>query len=291
MFQVAFPILILMLVAAVLGFLIAWVKRKIEIDQLQLDLFNLRNQSDNLQLENTKLIDHANLLLEEKRTLLANQEDSTNERLQLQQTIEQLHAEVKVLKTKASPKPIDKKQLKLLKSEIADLNKTIADKERQWDNKYKSIHFKLLQVVRERDELLKAQKNQLKTVSHLAHNHEPKKPTPTLEKIKNKFRKWRDKEELNTNVKQDLAQEYLDEIEQKKNLAETKQTTEAPDDLQVISGIGPFTEKKLNALGFYRYDHIAQMDEKDVLLVNKILELDPSYILEHEWIAQARRLK
>ena len=50
------------------------------------------------------------------------------------------------------------------------------------------------------------------------------------------------------------------------------------DDLQVIKGIGPFLEEKLNALGITTYRQIANMDSKLEEQVNEAIEFFPGRI-------------
>ena len=41
-----------------------------------------------------------------------------------------------------------------------------------------------------------------------------------------------------------------------------KATKKDADDLQVIKGIGPYSEEKLNALGIFTYEQLANFDRK-----------------------------
>ncbi len=62
------------------------------------------------------------------------------------------------------------------------------------------------------------------------------------------------------------------------------------DDLKVISGIGPFIEKKLNILGIYTYRQIANFTEEDREKVNEAIEFFPGRIMRDDWIGQAKKL-
>jgi predicted flap endonuclease-1-like 5' DNA nuclease len=62
------------------------------------------------------------------------------------------------------------------------------------------------------------------------------------------------------------------------------------DDLQVIKGIGPFIEEKLNALGITTYRQIANMDAKLETQVNEAIEFFPGRVKRDEWAKQARDL-
>ena len=62
------------------------------------------------------------------------------------------------------------------------------------------------------------------------------------------------------------------------------------DDLQVIKGIGPFIEEKLNALGITIYRQIANMDAKLETQVNEAIEFFPGRVKRDEWAKQAKEL-
>jgi len=62
------------------------------------------------------------------------------------------------------------------------------------------------------------------------------------------------------------------------------------DDLQVIKGIGPFIEEKLNALGITTYRQIANMDSKLETQVNEAIEFFPGRVKRDQWANQAKIL-
>ena len=62
------------------------------------------------------------------------------------------------------------------------------------------------------------------------------------------------------------------------------------DDLQVIKGIGPFIEEKLNALGITTYRQIANMNAKLEEQVNEAIEFFPGRVKRDEWAKQAKKL-
>ena len=62
------------------------------------------------------------------------------------------------------------------------------------------------------------------------------------------------------------------------------------DDLQVIKGIGPFIEEKLNALGIYTYRQISKMNSKLEESVNLAIEFFPGRVKRDQWVAQAKIL-
>ena len=62
-----------------------------------------------------------------------------------------------------------------------------------------------------------------------------------------------------------------------------------PDDLKLISGVGPVLEDKLNELGIYHFWQVARFEQKDIDLVNDAMAF-PGRIERDEWIAQAQDL-
>ena len=62
------------------------------------------------------------------------------------------------------------------------------------------------------------------------------------------------------------------------------------DDLQVIKGVGPFIEEKLNALGITTYRQIANMDAKLETQVNEAIEFFPGRVKRDQWANQAKIL-
>lgn len=59
------------------------------------------------------------------------------------------------------------------------------------------------------------------------------------------------------------------------------------DDLKAIAGVGPFLEKKLNAVGIYTFRQIANFTKADVDKVNDIIEFFPGRIERDDWVGQS----
>ncbi|MDA8610560.1 putative Ig domain-containing protein [Euryarchaeota archaeon] len=62
------------------------------------------------------------------------------------------------------------------------------------------------------------------------------------------------------------------------------------DDLQVMKGIGPFIEEKLNALGIYTYLQVSKMTSKLETDVNEAIEFFPGRVKRDQWVNQAKIL-
>jgi len=62
-----------------------------------------------------------------------------------------------------------------------------------------------------------------------------------------------------------------------------------PDDLKIISGIGPKLEQTLNGLGIFHFEQIAGWSAKDVGEVDDLLSFK-GRIERDDWIAQAKKM-
>jgi predicted flap endonuclease-1-like 5' DNA nuclease len=65
---------------------------------------------------------------------------------------------------------------------------------------------------------------------------------------------------------------------------------EEADDLTIISGIGGWIQEKLNALDIYTFRQISNFTREDVAAVTEAIEYFPGRIERDEWILQAREL-
>ena len=61
-------------------------------------------------------------------------------------------------------------------------------------------------------------------------------------------------------------------------------------DLKLISGIGPFIEKKLNGIGIYKLEQISKFTSKDIDDVTDLIEFFPGRIERDNWTKQAKEL-
>lgn len=62
-----------------------------------------------------------------------------------------------------------------------------------------------------------------------------------------------------------------------------------PDDLKIIKGIGPQNESRLNALGIFHLDQIADWSAEEARWIGSYLAF-PGRIEREDWIGQARKL-
>lgn len=68
-------------------------------------------------------------------------------------------------------------------------------------------------------------------------------------------------------------------------------TAQDKDDLKIIKGIGPFIEEKLNALDIFKFAQIANFIDEDVVAVTKAIEFFPGRIVRDNWVTQAADLR
>lgn len=62
------------------------------------------------------------------------------------------------------------------------------------------------------------------------------------------------------------------------------------DDLQQISGIGPFTASKLNDLGIYTFEQISKFNDEDINTVTRLIKFFPDRIKNDRWVSKAKTL-
>ena len=75
-----------------------------------------------------------------------------------------------------------------------------------------------------------------------------------------------------------------------KSIGVKEATSEEKDDLKQISGVGPFIEEKLNRLGIYTFEQIASLTGEQAEQINHAIEFFPGRIQRDDWVTQAREL-
>ena len=61
-------------------------------------------------------------------------------------------------------------------------------------------------------------------------------------------------------------------------------------DLKLISGVGPFIEKKLNSIGVYAFSQISKFKKQDIEDVTDLIKFFPGRIERDDWVGQAKKL-
>lgn len=67
-------------------------------------------------------------------------------------------------------------------------------------------------------------------------------------------------------------------------------TSKQRDNLQMIKGVGPFIEGKLNRLGIFNFEQISQLDEELIEQLTDAIQFFPGRILRDDWVGQAKGL-
>ncbi|MFK7809820.1 MAG: hypothetical protein AB8F74_18580 [Saprospiraceae bacterium] len=182
-------------------------------------------------------------------------------------------------KYQAIQSALSKKEKRLI--DIDELSKSdqAKSKKKRWEVRYKKLKLKLLAVTKERDvastqlETMKAANDRLLTelLDSKANIVQPKKE------------RSRAKEQV------------FDRIKKRKDLLDFhrigKSESKEKDDLKKISGVGPFIEKKLNALGIFKFEQLAKLTDDDISEIIKIIEVPSGIIKGADWIEQAKNMK
>jgi len=68
-------------------------------------------------------------------------------------------------------------------------------------------------------------------------------------------------------------------------------STQTPDDLKLISGVGPKLQETLNSIGIYSFDQVSKMTEKEYDLLDSLLDSFKGRAKRDDWAGQAKNLK
>jgi len=165
-------------------------------------------------------------------------------------------------------------------------------KNKKWESKYKALKLKFLELTHEKN-LVENHMDKLKTandklltdlMSYKSHLPEPLVPTDMVVDLPRK-------KEKETVKEKDIFQK----IKKRSALIDFKRIGKASekkkDDLKQIHGVGPFIEKKLNALGIYKFEQIARLEDEDLMEIIRIIELPTGVVKGRNWIDQAKKMK
>ena len=102
--------------------------------------------------------------------------------------------------------------------------------------------------------------------------------------------KTRDRKgELATPQEEELRPEF--DLSPNLNLEDSgKGSEEEKDDLKLISGIGPFIEKKLNSIGIFSFSQMSKLSANDIKDVTESINFFPGRIERDKWVDQAKKL-
>ena len=69
-----------------------------------------------------------------------------------------------------------------------------------------------------------------------------------------------------------------------------KVSAKQKDNLQLIKGVGPFIEGKLNNLGLYSFEQISALDDELIEKLTEAIQFFPGRIERDDWVGQAKEL-
>ncbi|NHB68821.1 hypothetical protein [Perlabentimonas gracilis] len=164
--------------------------------------------------------------------------------------------------------------------EVAALESTIGKCEDQIE-RHKNHNTQLEKDLLDKTKEINQQKDKVKNLNILNAKADNQTSRITLKNAKNE-------------QKISEQEETLDEISKRKHLIDYssfgRATIDEKDDLQMISGIGPFIEERLNAIDIYSFKQISKFNAKDIEKINIAIEYFAGRIERDEWVAQAKEL-
>jgi predicted flap endonuclease-1-like 5' DNA nuclease/cell division protein FtsB len=293
----ATEVLIMMIGAALLAFLIAWLifrKRYVLLKelyerteknyvQLSEDFDRLKESNANLKSQNAALESRIHTI-ENQKAELAGQLTSCIDR---RESLEHQMVALKAFEHKYNNLlPVHQEKLRT----ISDLETKLADslarersldgalKDRTRHNKELSEELVILNPFRDRalelektNQLLRDELSQLKS-------REGRNDMPSAEA------------ESGPDEKPDVFDRIRQKAEGRIDFSRIGLATVAmKDDLKEIKGIGPFIEKKLNSIGIYSFGQIANFTLADEEIVNDVIEFFPGRIRRDRWVDQAKQ--
>ena len=300
--QDSYTILAIMFIALLFGMLIGFLLRSGAVRKLRKELKAEKKKLSELQLENETLLgkqaeyekqlkqaeynlasytDRIDELEKEKAKLLKDVYHVNQQLEEIQTTDREYNTIIAGLKD----------EITQLKTENAQLNKTVEEEDEQVDNMaqmqslYNATRQQLatfesrLSHLDEENENLKSELADLKALQAQAptKTEAPKSTEPILSFVEESETAEPDPESLGKSDKKVLNEKIDIEDHEK-------------DDLTLINGIGPFIEKKLNDIGIYTYQQIADFDGPKIEQVTRDVAYFPGRIEKDDWVGQAKKL-
>ncbi len=108
--------------------------------------------------------------------------------------------------------------------------------------------------------------------------------------LRNQLMEERSKPEMPIIKQKEKPQEVTVDIKVIPRSRFTPSTWQTKDDLELISGIGPAIERKLNDLGIYSFEQLSQLTPEMVVQVEESIKFFPDRIGRDNWIGQAAAL-
>jgi predicted flap endonuclease-1-like 5' DNA nuclease len=186
-------------------------------------------------------------------------------------------------------------QLRLLEKENQSARRHVAEWQQEGSllSQVKKVTEPLLQQARHQVEILE---QELKQYQRRYDNlkEETDSIRNTAEQLRNELAAERAREVAlmaAVEVKREAEPQPVPQKTPKPQSRFTPSSWETKDDLTLISGIGPGIQKKLNQLGIYSFQQIAQFTPEDVDAVAAALKVFKGRIGRDNWIGQAAALR
>ena len=90
--------------------------------------------------------------------------------------------------------------------------------------------------------------------------------------------------------KQEATLASIKPIVQNLSIASVSVNPNEKDDLKLIKGVGPFIEKKVNALGIFTFKQVSKLSNDDINKITDAIQFFPGRIQRDNWIDQAKEL-
>ena len=281
-------IFLMLLGAALIGFLVAWLLRSQKVKllrhggyQMQKEIASLVDSNDQMEIKLMKKREQLEELQQDQQRMVSSEE------------LEKLQ-----------------KDLRSEREKSATARNSLAEIERAHDALKEELNSKLDQMI-SADEAtrLRAETNRLKIFnsslqeeiallkSQLDSINPPKMPENTVPQVEipkpvefegssSPGMKQVDQvDEPEPSFLQEHPNlDFLDQVGIKRVGADQR------DDLKLISGVGPFIEQKLNHLGIYSFEQIASLSSTQVDQITEAIEFFPGRIERDDWVGQAQNL-
>ncbi|MEM7368058.1 MAG: hypothetical protein AAF587_05615 [Bacteroidota bacterium] len=272
---------LLMLIAAILGFIIAWLlfRNRYQAllgqhDELTGKYSNLQNKYDALLLQHDELKPK----YQELQTAHEKQGRQLKECGQSRTELDMELTQIRPFKDKFEMLQVDHNAKIKAHDELLSQHKSLSVKAGGLETALKEERESNLGLT---SQLAVLKSNQAKAEAEAIESRAIDLSGATTEeaKPKAKAKKKETQEEALERIKQKASGINFDRI----GIANISDK----DDLKRVKGIGPFIEKKLNALGIYTFRQIANFTAEDEDIVNDAIEFFPGRIRRDSWSSQS----
>lgn len=300
--QDSYTVLAIMFIALLFGMLIGFLLRSGAVRKLRKELKAEKKKLSELQLENETLLgkqaEYEKQLKQSEYNLVSYTDridELEKEKAKLLKDVYQVNQQLEEVQTTDREYSTViaglKDEITQLKTENAQLSKVVEKEDEQVDNMaqmqslYNATRQQLatfesrLTHLDEENATLKSELADLKVLQTQAPTQKeaPKAAEPILSFVEEDGVTEPDPESL-TKVDKKVLNEKIDIEDHEK------------DDLTLINGVGPFIEKKLNDIGIYTYQQIADFDGPKIEQVTRDVAYFPGRIEKDDWVGQAKKL-